>query len=34
MGADCSTDQYLVVAKFMEKLAVSRLGVEMFNRED
>ena len=32
-GADCDTDQYLVVAKVKEILAVSQEGAQKFDRE-
>jgi hypothetical protein len=33
MGADCDTDHYLVVAKFRERLAVSKQAAQKFNGE-
>jgi len=32
-GADCDTDHYLVVAKFMGRLAVSKQRAQEFNRD-
>jgi len=32
-GADCDTDHYLVVAKFGEKLAVSKQAAQKFERK-
>ena len=32
-GADCDTDQYLVVAKFRETLAVSNQAAQQFEVE-
>jgi len=32
-GADCDTNHYLVVAKVMERLAVSKQGEEKFDVE-
>ena len=33
-GADCDTDHYLVVAKFRERLAVSKQAAQRFDGED
>jgi len=32
-GAECDTDHYLVVAKFKERLAVSKQAVQKFDGE-
>ena len=32
-GADCDTDHYLVVAKFRERLAVSKQAAQKFGGE-
>jgi len=32
-GPDCDTDHYLVVAKFRDRLAVSKQGIQKFDVE-
>jgi len=32
-GADCDTDQYLVIAKFRERLAVGKQAAQRFDRQ-